>query len=83
MSDLHRKPTDQKARKEHRCVACGHAIPTGETYKQQTGFFEGSAYRNRYHNECFEAVCDDGDWSFSTGDYDPPERLRSRKGGPK
>lgn len=75
MSDLHREPTTPKAQKEHDCIACGTKIPKGEVYTQQEGFFEGSAYRNRYHDECWEELSKDSVFEFATGDIEPPERL--------
>ena len=75
MSDLHRDPSTPKARKAHTCIACGFKIPKGETYTQQEGFFEGRAYRNRYHGECWEKLSIDVVFEFVTGDMLPPERL--------
>lgn len=76
MSDYHSTPTRPKARKSHLCVACGTRIPAGEQYVQQTGFFDGSAYRNRYHAECWDALSDEMvDFEFITGDVEPPARL--------
>lgn len=76
MSDLNRDPTHPKARKQHQCIACYYPIATGETYTVQTGFYDGSAYRNKFHAECFDALCAEGEGEFSAGSYDPPERLR-------
>ena len=75
MSDLHREPTSPKARKCHKCVACGYKIDVGEKYRQQEGFFDGRAYRNRYHVECCELLDNEGIFEFSAGDIEPPERL--------
>ncbi len=79
MSDFHREPTTPKARKVHRCVACGARIQIGEKHTQQEGFFDGSAYRNRYHDECWNVMIDDDIGEFVTGVIDPPARLRASK----
>jgi len=71
----HRTPTRPRARKPHRCAACWHMIETGETHVQQTGFYEGTAYRNRFHAECWDDLSDSGDFEFIPGELDPPERL--------
>lgn len=75
MSDFHDTPTHPKARKRHVCCACCVGIPVGEQYVQQSGFFDGSAYRNRYHQECWDALSEDGIFEFCPGDCEPPERL--------
>ena len=75
MGDLHREPSTPKARKNHKCIACGFKVPKGEVYTQQTGFFEGSAYRNRYHDECWETLSVDSVFEFVPGAVEPPERL--------
>ena len=75
MSDHHRNPTRPKARKPHKCAACWHRIDAGEIYVQQTGFYQGDAYRNRYHVECWDALCDSRCFEFTPGELDPPERL--------
>lgn len=75
MSDHHATPTKPKARKPHRCVACMFRIEQGETYVQQTGFFDGSAYRNKYHQECWDALSEEGHFEFISGELDPPARL--------
>ncbi len=75
MSDFHREPTTQKARKEHQCIACGFKIPKGEVYTQQEGYHEDKAYRNRYHQECKQELDDNDICYFITGDVGPPERI--------
>lgn len=76
MSDLHRTPTKPTARKPHVCIGCGAYIPKGEKYVQQEGFFEGEAYRNRYHYECWAKLSSSGDFDFSAFSLEIPERLR-------
>lgn len=75
MSDFHNSPTRPTARKPHRCIACYVGIPLGEQYVQQTGFYDGRAYRNRYHNECWDALSEEAIFEFCPGDCEPPERL--------
>ena len=76
MSDYHRPQTRQKSRRDRRCICCYGPISKGEVYTQHTGFFEGSAYRSHYHNECWDALIEDGTWEFTPGEGDLPERLR-------
>lgn len=76
MGDHHRTPTRPVARKTHQCIACYAPISPGETYVQQTGFWEDMAYRNRFHRECWDTLIEDGEFEFSPGELDPPERLR-------
>lgn len=75
MSDFHDTATYPKARKPHRCVWCYAGIPVGERYVQQTGFYEGKPYRNRYHHECWDALNDSGENEFCPGEGEIPERL--------
>lgn len=81
MSDHHSTPTHPKARREHRCIYCGGPIPVGEQYVQQTGIFDGSPYRSRYHAECFETCVEEcrsgGEWEFSPYDGEYPERVKA------
>ena len=80
MSDHHAAPTTPKARKEHRCIYCGGPILTGEQYTQQTGFYDGAPYRNRYHSECYEACAEESryynEWEFMPYNAEYPERVR-------
>lgn len=78
MSDLNRPKTVQAARKAHRCEACYGPIPKGEVYTQQTGFWEGSAYRHRYHNECWEVLSEEGEFEYTPGELPWPERLNAQ-----
>ena len=65
MADYCRAPEWRTAAKEHRCIYCGESIPKGESYREQTGYWEGSAFRNRFHAECFQALCDEGEGEFT------------------
>lgn len=79
MSDYHSTPTHPKARKEHRCIYCGGPIPTGEQYVQQTGFYDGAPYRNRYHAECYDDCANEcayyNEWEFMPYSADYPPRV--------
>ena len=75
MGDLHRTPVYPVARKRHRWIACYGPIPVSERYTQQSGFFEGSAYRSRYHDECWATLSEGDDFEFLPGELDIPERL--------
>ena len=77
MADFHDTPTHPVARKPHRCIWCFAAIPVGERYTQQSGFYDGRAYRSRYHDECFDDLADGSDFEFTPGCGDVPERLRA------
>ena len=81
MSELHRTATRPTARKPHICEGCCHKIPVGEKYVQQEGYYEGEAYRNRYHAECFDVLAASGDFDFTPGCLNAPERLRSNTKG--
>lgn len=76
MSDHFWPATYPVARKAHRCIACNSPIPVGEKYVQQTGHYDGSAYRNRFHNECWDELREAGEFEFFPGELDPPARLQ-------
>lgn len=79
MSDFFREPTSPRARKRYVCEACGWFIPQGEQHKAQTGVYDGRAFSNRFHDECFEALCLDefASEGFVTGDYPVPDRFKA------
>lgn len=81
MADHHSTPTHPKARKEYRCIYCGGPILAGEQYVQQTGFFDGEPYRNRYHAECYDTCAEEcsyyGEWEFSPYNGEYPERVKA------
>lgn len=76
-------PTFPAARKEHRCIACHTIIPVGERYVMQSGHHEDRAFRNRFHDECWNFLCDEGDFEFEPGSIDPPQRLSATQAGAK
>lgn len=78
MADHFYAPTRPVAAKEHRCVACLHRISKGEKHVQQSGYLDSRAFRNRFHEECWKALSDDGEFEFIPGDLDPPARLAAR-----
>lgn len=77
MSDFYRPSVVRKAAKSHRCTYCGERIAVGETYHEQTGVWDGKAFRNKFHVECFEVLCEEGEGEFTPYSGDPPERLIS------
>lgn len=79
MSDYFRPQETIVARKEHRCVACGYPIAKGETYVAQSGYYDGRAFRNKFHVECAEELHECGDDVFIPGGIDPPERIVNHK----
>ena len=74
MSDFCRTAEQRKAAKDHRCTYCGEGIPRGEVYQEQTGVWDGAAFRNKFHAECFQALCDEGEGEFTPYSETRPER---------
>lgn len=83
MSDFFDTPSHPVARKQHRCGPCYTAILVGEKHVCQSGFFEGSAFRNRYHQECWDELIKEGNFEFTPGDFEPPIRVAIAAGGSK
>lgn len=75
MGDFYREPEWKKARKAHRCTYCGEGIQKGDEHQQQTGVWDGKAFRNRFHPECFEALCDSGDEEFCPYSEERPRTV--------
>lgn len=44
--------TDRKARKEHLCFECGRTIQPGETYRYESGIWEGEAKSYKTCGDC-------------------------------
>jgi hypothetical protein len=42
-----------KARKDHRCIWCGGAIPKGSTYASERSVFDGEMQNHHWHEECY------------------------------
>lgn len=76
MSDFHNPPEAPVARKKHYCSYCAGPIPQGEQHKKQTGVFDGSWYKNRYHTECWDTLNEEGVLEFSPGEGEMPERVQ-------
>ncbi len=83
MGNYHRDPQRVVARKPHRCIACSATIPRSELHLVQTGIYDGSAYRSRYHSECWDCLSNEhsitgggGYFEFTPGECEPPERLK-------
>lgn len=81
MGDYFHPVTKPKARKAHQCIGCLTEIPKGEIHMHSTGFYDGRAFRNRFHVECWESLAEDGDFEFIPGECEPPERLQAAKVG--
>ena len=81
---------DVRARKPHRCCACGETIRVGDVYCRTGTLFEGKWTTNRHCLRCWailDALWFDGDSPVETGDAvewtldcgeeweDPPEYV--------
>ena len=75
-------PAWVKARKIHQCVACAYDIAPGETYVVQTGYYEDHMFRNKFHIECWNTLSEEGEFEFSPGELEPPERLTLKEPTP-
>jgi len=75
MGDFCRPSVSRKAAKEHLCISCGWRIKKGELYDEQTGYWDGKAFRNKFHAECFSALSEEGAFEFTPYSGEPPERL--------
>ena len=62
--------------KEHLCTYCHYPIPEGEVYRSQSGFYEGRAQRNKFHEECWEDCLEWGGEEFTPGTGEPPHRIK-------
>lgn len=62
------------ARKEHKCMFCGGAIPIGMRYDKQTCVYDGSVYDWITHEECVKIAhelnmyegCDDNGLDYES-----------------
>lgn len=75
MGCLCRPPTYPTAQKQHQCIACCGPILIGERYIQQTGYWESRAFRNRFHQECWDSICEEGELEFHPGELPVPDRI--------
>ena len=69
------RQSEQKARKQHKCVWCGEAIEIGETYSYWAGIFEGEFQTNKMHLEC-EKVCSSKENDYCHDGFNPYEYKR-------
>jgi len=61
---------DVRARKAHKCDWCKEPIEVGELHRVESGHFESSAYRFRFHLECEHALANSPCRAWrSNGDY--------------
>jgi ribosomal protein L37AE/L43A len=74
MTDYVRPSIVRKAAKQHRCTYCGEAIPQGELHREQTGFWDGAAFRNRFHDECYQELSAEGEGEFTPYSHERPEK---------
>lgn len=83
MGDFYNPSTSPKARKDYRCIYCYGPILKGEIHKRQTGNYDGAWQDNRFHDECWEALVEEGDFEFLPGSGEVPERVLKahQKGG--
>jgi hypothetical protein len=80
MSGFYRDATRPHARKRYVCIACGWFIPQGELHYHQTGVYDGAAFSNRFHDECYASLTEDEsahDDGFIIGDHPVPERFKA------
>lgn len=45
-----------KAKKEHKCSLCGQKIEAGESYRRDSGKFDGSFFDYCYHDSCYRLI---------------------------
>jgi len=54
------------ARKDHRCIWCGHKIENGTMYVNERSVFDGEMQNHHWHPECLE----DANNSNDGGEYE-------------
>ncbi len=67
------KPT---ARKDHRCIWCGQAIPKGSKYVHESSVFDGEFQNHHWHPECLHyarTVNNESTWEFEP--YSEPRGI--------
>jgi hypothetical protein len=69
------------ARKQHRCIWCGEAIPVGEKYRRERSVYDGNLQNFAWHPECAQDQQDElaagGDAEFMQ--YSAERATRSMK----
>lgn len=68
--------THPVAQKQYRCDYCWWPIPQGEKHSLWSGIFDGEWQSNRMHEECADDHYESGDYEFSPGSAEPPERIK-------
>lgn len=70
------KPT---ARKDHRCIWCGEAIPRGTQYIAERSVYDNEFQNHHWHPECLENAelvnAGECNWEFEPYYNDPGENL--------
>lgn len=74
MSDFFNPHEIRRARKAHRCIYCSEEIHVGESYVHQTGVSDGRWYTSKMHQECFQELCDSGDFEFTPNSNERPQQ---------
>lgn len=64
-----------RAVKQHICTYCQYPIPKMELYRSQSGIWEGKPQRNKFHEECWEDLLEEGGEEFVPGGGEPPQRI--------
>lgn len=73
---------ERTARKAHRCIWCGEAIPVGAKYLDERSVYEGCVQRHRWHPECLpacsSALREAGDEGFDAYQNERPQPVEAR-----
>jgi len=77
MSDFFRDATEHRSRDNRRCTYCGEPINKGDFYKRQTGVWDGSWFVSRFHHECFDDLCEQGEGEFAPYENERPEVAKA------
>lgn len=71
------------ARKQHRCIWCGEAIPVGMKHRREKSVFDGNMQDFRWHDECAQAQQDEiratGEPEFEAYQNERPLQSGERK----
>lgn len=72
-----------KTRKEGKCLYCLGRVPKGEDVYHYKGRYDNEWQDYKLHSECWDDIGQSsygGQWEFSAGDGEIPERLKSLDG---
>ena len=64
----------RKAQREHRCTNCGEMILKGEMYNVWESV-EETWFKNKMHPECYESMCDEGEFEYMPFSGERPKRV--------